>query len=113
MFSQACVKNPVQGGRYTPPGQADIPPGQTPSADPTRADTPQADTPRIDTPQADTPSWPGRQPPRQTTTPANGMHPTGMHSYSLLYPASLMLGQISNFGLDTQIHGNDVLKHIF
>ena len=64
MFSEACAKNSFHGGVC-----------QT---------GPQADTPRVDTPL-------GRQPPQQTTTAADGTHPTAMH-----FCIFISLNQITN-----------------
>ena len=83
MFSQACVKNSVQGGGGVHP------PGQTPSG---RPPSPYADTllpGQVDTPLGRHPSWAGRHPPEQTppqqmAPTADGTYPTGMHSWLLL-----------------------------
>ena len=54
MFSQACVKNSVHGGRFKPSSWAHTPLGRHP---------------------------PGPTPPlSETATAADGTHPTGMHS---------------------------------
>ena len=67
--SQACVKNSVHGGVYTP--WADIPPGKHSllGRHPPAQTSPWADIPLADTPQ-------------QMATAADGMHPTGMHYYT-------------------------------
>ena len=76
LFTGVCI--PACTGTDTP--QVDISQhalGQT---------TPQANTPLGQThiPQADT-TTPGQTHPREMATAADGMHPTGMHSYSKVF----------------------------
>ena len=98
MFSQACVKNSVHGGRCTPPGQTGRHPlGSPPGKNPLGQTPPWADTSHLDRhlplgrhPLRQTPPTgrhPHRQTPSQVDTPlhqmatgADGRHPTGMHS---------------------------------
>ena len=89
IFSQACVKSSVHGGRGVSASvDAGIHPlGRHPPSKHPPRQTPLGRHPPLCRPPRQT-SLLGRPPPQQTATVADGTHPTGMHSCCLFFSAA-------------------------